>query len=79
MAACAKALKQIGDLFFAASDWRRALAYYSQLPPMLRELGDLDAELETLVNIDLACVELGDTRKGLDFIRDASSSWALPR
>ncbi len=72
MAACAKALKQIGDLFFAASDWRRALAYYSQLPPMLRELGDLDAELETLVNIDLACVELGDTRKGLDFIRDAS-------
>ena len=64
-------LNNIGYVYDALGDKRKALDFYEQALPLRRQVGDRGGEATTLNNIGSVYSALGDKRKALDFYEQA--------
>ncbi len=64
-------LVSIGYIWNALGEKRKALDYYEQALPVLRELGDRAGEATTLNNIGMVWDDLGEKHKALDYYQQA--------
>ena len=67
----ATTLNNIGGVYSALGDKRKALDFYEQALPLRRQVGDRGGEATTLNNIGGVYSALGDKRKALDSYEQA--------
>ena len=58
-------------VYSALGEKRKALDYYEQALPLIRQVGDRAGEATTLNNIGGVYAALGDKRKALDYYEQA--------
>ena len=61
----------LAAVYSALGDKRKALDFYEQALPLMRQVGDRAGEARTLNNIGVVYTALGDKHKALDFYEQA--------